>query len=94
MTGGAPSVGRALESARDALGAISSNDEVATALAGGASGAVESLSELLQGETKVASFVVTGPSPEVASFLDDLGVTDGQVLAVGFYSWGSPVCGR
>jgi hypothetical protein len=91
---GSPSVERALASARDALATIASNDEAATALAGGAEGAVESLSGAMDGTRRVLSFVVTGPSPEVANFLDDLGVSGGEVLAVGFYSWGSPVCGR
>ncbi|HVR32797.1 MAG TPA: zf-HC2 domain-containing protein [Acidimicrobiia bacterium] len=89
-----PSVERAATSAREALTAIASNDEVAAALSGAGPGPVESLAEAM-GETRsVLSFVVTGPSPEVAGFLRDLGVADGQVLAVGFYSWGSPVCGR
>lgn len=93
-TGSPPSVERALESARDALELFSSQDEVAAALAPGDEGAIRSVAEAMRGERRVSSFVVTGPSPEVASFLDDLGVTEGQVLAVGLYSWGSPVCGR
>lgn len=94
LTSGPPSVERALSSMRDALEAIAADDEVAAALAGGVGGAVASLAEVLDGDMAVTSFVVTGPTPEVVAFLDDLGVTDGQVLAVGFYSWGSPVCGR
>lgn len=94
VTSGPPSIESALASARDALAVMASNDEVATAVAGGSAGAVESLSAAMDGERSVLSFVVTGPSPEVAGFLDDLGVSGGQVLAVGFYSWGSPVCGR
>lgn len=87
---GPPSVHRALASARDALETIASNEEVSAP----DSGHVEDLARAMSEERHVTSFVVTGPSPEVASFLDDLGVSNGQVLAVGFYSWGSPVCGR
>ena len=91
---GPPSVQRALDSARDALAVIASNEEVASAMSGAGAGPIEDLSKSMSEERSVTSFVVTGPSPEVASFLDDLGVAEGQVLAVGFYSWGSPVCGR
>lgn len=91
---GPPSVQRALASARDALDVIASNEEVAAAMSGAGAGPIQELSTAMGEERRVTSFVVTGPSPEVASFLDDLGVADGQVLAVGFYSWGSPVCGR
>lgn len=91
---GPPSVQRALISARDALAVIASNEEVASATSGAGPGPIEDLASAMQEERRVISFVVTGPSPEVASFLDDLGVAEGQVLAVGFYSWGSPVCGR
>ncbi|MDX1449466.1 MAG: hypothetical protein R3246_10450 [Acidimicrobiia bacterium] len=94
LMSGPPSVERALSSVRAALDAIAADSSVATALAGGASGAVESLAQALEGEVAVTSFVVTGPTPEVVAFLDDLGVSDGLVLAVGFYSWGSPICGR
>lgn len=94
LTSGPPSVERALTSVREALDAIAADDAVATALAGGSAGAVESLADAFDGEVAVTSLVVTGPTPEVVGFFDDLGVTDGQVLAVGFYSWGSPLCGR
>lgn len=93
-TSGPPSVQRALDSARDALATIASNEEVSAALSGAGSGTVEDLAGAMSEERRVTSLVVTGPSPEVASLLDDLGVAEGQVLAVGFYSWGSPVCGR
>ncbi|MEX2279893.1 MAG: hypothetical protein WEA76_07365 [Acidimicrobiia bacterium] len=94
LMSGPPSVERALASVRDALGTIATHDEVATELAGGSSGAVASLVDALEGDVSVSSFVVTGPTLEVIDFLDDLGVTDGWVLRVGFYSWGSPLCGR
>lgn len=94
LTSGEPSVQRALDSARDAVNAIASNDEVSAALSGSEPGPMRSLAASMEGELRVLTFVVTGPSPEVASFFDDLGVSEGQVLAVGFYSWGSPVCGR
>jgi hypothetical protein len=87
---GPPSVQRALASARDALATIASNHEVSAP----DSGHLEDLARAMSEERHVISFVVTGPSPEVADFLDDLGVFGGEVLAVGFYSWGSPVCGR
>jgi hypothetical protein len=89
-----PSVQRAADSAREALAVIASNDEVAAAVSGAGAGAVASLAEIMEGERSVLSLVVTGPTPEVVSLLSDLGVEDGSVLAVGFYSWGSPVCGR
>jgi hypothetical protein len=91
---GLPSVQRAIDSARAALTVIASNDEVAAAVSRAGAGAVTSLADSLDGERSVVSLVVTGPTPEVVSFLSDLGVDNGSVLAVGFYSWGSPVCGR
>ena len=94
LTSGPPSVDRALASVRDALDTIASHEGVAAAIANGSAGAVASLADALEGEVAVTSFVVTGPTPEVVDFLDDLGVRDGLVLAVGFYSWGSPICGR
>ncbi len=94
VTSDLPSVQRAFDSARAALTVIASNDEVAAAVSGAGAGAVASLADSMDGERSVLSFVVTGPTPEVVSFLSDLGVDDGSVLAVGFYSWGSPVCGR
>ena len=94
LMSGPPSVERALASVRDALGTIASNDGVAAAIANGSRGAVAGLAGALEGQVAVTSFVVTGPTPEVVDFLDDLGVRDGLVLAVGFYSWGSPICGR
>ncbi len=94
VTSDLPSVQRAVDSAREALAVIASNDEVAAAVTGASAEAVASLADSMDGERSVLSFVVTGPTPEVVSFLSDLGVDDGSVLAVGFYSWGSPVCGR
>ncbi|HSJ27737.1 MAG TPA: zf-HC2 domain-containing protein [Acidimicrobiia bacterium] len=91
-TGTLPSVERALERARDALNVIASQDEVANALGGSAQ--LESLARAMDGTRHVRTLVATGPTPEVARFLDDLGVSGGQVLSVGFYSWGGPVCGR
>lgn len=93
-TGSAPvDVASAIDSAIDAVGELAGHDEVADALGGDA--ALRSLSEALTtSRPNVASVVVTGPTPEVGSFLADLGVPDGAVLAVGFYNWGSPVCGR
>jgi hypothetical protein len=93
-TGTPPSVQRALDSARYALDLMASQREVAAALGGDDGGAIESLAASMPGERHVTTVVVTGPTPEVVAFLDDLGVDDGEVLAVGFYSWGSPVCGR
>lgn len=91
---GPPSIERALASAREALAVIVSNDEVAAAMSGAGAGPIQVIADSMNEDRSVISFVVTGPSPEVASFLDDLGVSNGQVLAVGLYSWGSPVCGR
>lgn len=94
LMSGLPSVDRALASVRDALETIASHDGVAAAIANGSRGAVSSLAGALEGPVAVTSFVVTGPTPEVIDFLDNLGVSDGLVLSVGFYSWGSPICGR
>lgn len=94
LVSGPPSVERALAAARDALTVIASNDEVASAMTGAGPGAIEDIATAMGEERRITTLVVTGPSPEVAGFLDDLGVAEGQVLAVGFYSWGSPVCGR
>ena len=42
----------------------------------------------------VASLVVTGPTLEVSGFLDQANPDSASVLAVDFYNWSTPVCGR
>lgn len=47
----------------------------------------------LQDDPRVATLVVTGPSPEVASFVETSQGAFASVLAVDFYNWSETVCG-
>ena len=38
--------------------------------------------------------VVTGPSQQIRAFVEDNGFESGAILAVDFYNWSTPVCGR
>jgi len=50
----------------------------------------------LNDDPRVRALVVTGPSDEVARFLEDTSAEIGfaQVLAIDFYNWSPGVCGR
>lgn len=50
--------------------------------------------DAIASDGRVATLVVTGPSPEVAAFLERNGIGSGAVLAVDFYNWSAPLCGR
>ncbi len=57
-------------------------------------GAFESARRYVEAEGRVATLVVTGPSQQIRAFVDDNGFESGVVLAVDFYNWSTPVCGR
>jgi hypothetical protein len=52
--------------------------------------------DTLETNPTVRTMVVTGPSDQVARFLDDRGdeVMTSQILAVDFYNWAPGLCGR
>jgi len=92
-TGVVPDVRGAVDKAAAGLEAISSQSEVADTV-GGRMELRSIVAALKDGDPAITSVVVTGPTPEVVAFLADTGIPHGAVLAVGFYDWGSPVCGR
>lgn len=54
----------------------------------------QALDYLTQPDPGVTSLVVTGPTPEIVGFLDDVGADWVSVLGVDLYNWSQPVCGR
>ncbi len=54
----------------------------------------QAIAFLTQGDPGVRSLVVTGPSVELAAFLDLIDQESAGLLAVDFYNWSSPICGR
>jgi hypothetical protein len=61
---------------------------------GGAEAVQRAATYLADNEPKVETLVVTGPTDEILKFLDEAGTNNGLVLAVDFYNWNGPVCGR
>ncbi len=59
------------------------------------SGQVRAAAEhLASDDPGVISLVVTGPSVELAGFLNEAGVPFAAVLGADFYNWSTPICGR
>ncbi len=54
----------------------------------------EVIGYLSQGDPGVMSLVATGPSVELAGFLDQADHPDAVLLGVDFYNWSTPICGR
>ncbi len=48
----------------------------------------------LSGDDQVTVLVVTGPSQEVARFIEEAGQPSVVLLGVDFYNWSTPICGR
>jgi hypothetical protein len=57
---------------------------------------VRAVAASLERESLVRTLVITGPSDEIASFLDGYSSDEvtGQVLAIDFYDWNPGLCGR
>lgn len=48
----------------------------------------------LSSDDQVTVLVVTGPSQEVAGFIEEAGQPSAVLLGVDFYNWSTPICGR
>ena len=48
----------------------------------------------LSSDNQVTVLVVTGPSQEVAGFIEEAGQPSAVLLGVDFYNWSTPICGR
>lgn len=48
----------------------------------------------LSSDNQVTVLVVTGPSQEVAGFIEEAGQPSVVLLGVDFYNWSTPICGR
>lgn len=48
----------------------------------------------LSGDDQVTMLVVTGPSHELAGFIEEAGQPSAVLLGVDFYNWSTPICGR
>ncbi len=48
----------------------------------------------LSADDHVITLVVTGPSQELAEFLEEAGQESATLLGVDFYNWSTPICGR
>lgn len=91
----APSVGNALHEVKRSLNQLADYPELSAGLfEGGAEAVQRAATYLADNEPKVETLVVTGPTDEIVKFLDEAGTRDGLVLAVDFYNWAGPVCGR
>lgn len=96
---GNASISSALESVVDGLANIADQPGIVSDLYRGAGPDTPGLQTILTSlrtEPSVRTLVVTGPSSEISSFLDDnegsgLNV---QILAIDFYNWTSGICGR
>lgn len=76
-----------------ALANLVDHPEIARGVRGGESEAQDAL-EYIESNGEVARLVVTGPTAELVQLIEELGGGGGEVLAVDFYNWSEPVCGR
>jgi hypothetical protein len=88
------SVRSAQENVVRALDNLSDHPEIAADLARFSDGSLESAGSYVESEGRVTTLVVTGPTAEVRAFVDGNGFEWGSVLAVSFYNWSTPLCGR
>lgn len=91
-----PSVRNALQEVRRSLNHLAENPDVAAELlGGGVEEAVQRAATYVAGtDPQVETLVVTGPTDEILRFFEQADTRDGLVLAVDFYNWAGPVCGR
>jgi hypothetical protein len=91
----APSVQNALTELRRSLGHLADNPDVAAQLFDGSQESVRRAATYIAGtDPEVETLVVTGPTDEVLEFFEETDSKNGLVLAVDFYNWSRPVCGR
>ena len=91
-----PSVWNALQEVRRSINHLAQHPDVtAELLAGGVEESVQRANTYLADtDPQVETLVVTGPTEEILKFFEQADTKDGLVLAVDFYNWIRPVCGR
>ncbi len=91
-----PSVRNALQEVRRSINHLAQHPDVtAELLAGGVEESVQRANTYLADtDPQVETLVVTGPTEEILKFFEQADTKDGLVLAVDFYNWIRPVCGR
>jgi hypothetical protein len=94
------SITTALSSTREGLKRILDSTELTSAFLDRRPGTEEAARKVLdlltESDPAVRTLVITGPSPEISAFLSDPSTPENvaSVLAVDFYNWATPVCGR
>lgn len=90
------SISGALDRVRAALGNIAGEPAIGEALLPSVDvGTVEAAARHLSQEpAQVTVLAVTGPTAEVAAVMSALPDASASLLAVDFYNWSTPVCGR
>ena len=92
-----PSVRRALDSVISGLENIEGRPELVDYVVrpyGDDPGSVSAVLDYLRNDPEVMILVLTGPSPEVARFVESSpGTAVASVLAVDFYNWTDSICG-
>jgi hypothetical protein len=88
------SVRSAQENVVRALDNLADHPRIAADLARFSEEPFESAGRYVESEGRVGTLVVTGPSQQVRAFVDENRFESGAVLAVEFYNWSTPLCGR
>ena len=90
------SVRNALQEVRRSLSHLADNPDVAAQLLDGRvqDSVQRAAAYIADTDPRVETLVVTGPTDEILRFFDEADSNDGLVLAVDFYNWSGPVCGR
>ena len=91
------SIRNALDQVRRSLVNLASSPAVSDANTFGPNGPAQvqaAADYLATDDPGLISLVVTGPSVELAGFLNEAGVPFAAVLGVDFYNWSTPICGR
>ncbi len=93
------SIRTALEATRDGLANVLESpaltESVTDSIGAPPNELIRVMNRLNADDPGVVSLVMTGPSVELQAFLIDSGAANtARVLAVDFYNWSTPVCGR
>ncbi|HSK07064.1 MAG TPA: zf-HC2 domain-containing protein [Acidimicrobiia bacterium] len=90
--GGPVSISTALDETRRALGMLLEHPELLAGLGASVDDASDALGRLER--SQVAQLVVTGPTPEVLRFIDEVAPDAVSVIEFDFVNWSQPPCGR
>lgn len=91
---GQVSIERALDNVVRALGNLTVHPGIGDSFADVAQVDFADARDHVRATGDVATLVVTGPTAEVEAFVSEHDIESGAVLAVDFYNWSTPLCGR